>query len=117
MKSFTDLKKGDFVGITAQLDPSDTSLKASQVALRVPGASGPQTGQRPLLGANPMTDATIESIDAGVLTVAFGTGTVNVKMAPGGAVFSTGAGNIGAVKAGTIVTVVSANGAAVSISY
>ena len=115
MKSYTDLKKGDFVAITAQLDPADSSLKASQVVFFPPGSTVPP-GQRPL-AAGLMTNATVDSIDATGFTAAFGAGSAKVKMAPGGVVFSTEPGAIEQVKVGMMITTVIANGAAVSIFY
>ncbi|MCX6020273.1 MAG: DUF5666 domain-containing protein [Chloroflexi bacterium] len=115
IKSYTDLKKGDFVAITAQLDPADSSLKASQVVFFPPGSTVPP-GQRPL-ASGLMTNATVDSIDATGFTAAFGAGAAKVKMAPGGVVFSTEPGNIEAVKVGMMITTVVANGGAVSIFY
>lgn len=117
IKAVADLKKGDFVAITAKLDATDGSLLASQVSIFPPTTNVP-AGQRPMAGTDLMTNAAIESIEGNTFTVTLPAGSAKVKLAPNGRVFTNEPGNVDALKPGMVVTmVVNGDGTLAGIAY
>ena len=76
-----DLKKGQFVAVTAKRQP-DNTLLASIVSVFPASLANIPPGQRPLPEGNLMTNATIDTIDGNKFTVAFTGGGANVTVAP-----------------------------------
>ena len=105
-----------YLAITAKT-ASDGTLEASQIGIFGESFRNVPAGQRPLPDGNLMPNATVESVEGGVLTVAFPAGSAKVKLAPGAIIISRDAGKPEDVKAGTVVAAVMANGAITSVTY
>lgn len=115
-KKAADLQKGMYLAITAKT-ASDGTLEASQIGIFGESFRNVPAGQRPLPDGNLMTNVTVESVEAGVLTVAFPAGSAKVKLAPGAIVFLHDRGKIEDLKAGTVVAAVMASGTITSVTY
>ncbi|GEM_PF-6967210 len=107
-KKPSDLKKGDYLSITAKLG-ADGALNASSIGIFAAGSTVP-SGQRPLPTGDLMTNATVDAFEGGVYTVTFAAGNAKMKLTPDAVVFVRDTGKAEDVKAGTLVTVNVANG-------
>ncbi|MBV9119704.1 MAG: hypothetical protein JOZ39_03270 [Chloroflexi bacterium] len=114
----TDLRPGDFIAITAKLQPSDGSLLASDIRVfppAPPSASARAANQFPMDAGNLMTNAPIKSVDQSGAVVTLNNNDVKVTFAPDATIRRTAAASASDVKPGVKVQVVTTGGAALSI--
>jgi hypothetical protein len=106
-----DLKVGQYVAVTAKRQPDNTLLASIVNVFPTTG----NTFQRPMDGGNIMTNATIDQISGNTFTVTFTGGGAKVTLGPDAKINQFQKASLTDLKAGTVATVIAANGAAAVI--
>ncbi|MCX6021215.1 MAG: hypothetical protein NTZ05_05710, partial [Chloroflexi bacterium] len=109
--TLADLQPGQYVAITAKLQP-DGGLLASIVNVFPPEMANTAPGQRPMAGGNLMTNATIEKADGRNFTATFPGGSAKIQLTPDAELTKLAVMTKADLKEGVTVTAQIANGVA-----
>jgi uncharacterized protein DUF5666 len=112
--SASAIQPGRVVAITAKRQPDDSLLATMILVFRT--APNFTLGQRPLEGGDLMTNAKVDSADAGGFTVSFPGGGAQVKLAPGADIEILAAGTSVDIKSGAMISAAVRDGVAQSVS-
>lgn len=114
-KTAADLKPGQFIAITAKMQP-DATLIASQIGIFSDAFRNPAPGQRPMPSGDTMTNASIEKVDGKNLQVSWNGGTATVVLGDNVQVVYREVVKLEDLQPGTKVTATLREGTAVNVT-